>query len=260
MRDKLTFTNGKTYLSDSYLLCGDYVGAGSIGVANIRVVLDKFEGRVEQWTMQDLDDESKGYPSRLVRVQMDGRVDHEWQHRLPEAPCLHATASHGQMQVWLLAGDFSEYSEEDWRARRKLDGAADEILPDLAEYPVLDDARVCEVETEWEKEAWESWLRAELLRRLPDDLDEDPPTDEEEPLTLREWAEDLDDADLWSAYRAAMQATNTCPLPEYSWVHVEVDRIARSFSRHMEEARAEQESKEARQAAVAAGQIELLAD
>ncbi len=84
-------------------------------------------------------------------------------------------------------------------------------------YPVIDEGLMSEVESEWETEAWESWLRNDLLHEVG-----------KTHPALSEWASTLDD--LFEIYRRAMDDTNTYPTVEYSGVHVDVDRIKLFFA------------------------------
>ena len=102
MSHKLTFPNGKTYISHDCLCCGDYGGAGSVGVANIRCVLEQFEGRVEEWGYSELDAESEGAPTINTWVRGEGFTS---EHRHPEQPCLHVTGGHGSETIYLLDGE-----------------------------------------------------------------------------------------------------------------------------------------------------------
>lgn len=85
-----------------------------------------------------------------------------------------------------------------------------EIFEALDDYPCFDDELVSEVEME--ASAWESWLQSDLVRTLPEFLQDASKT-----------------VDLWSAYRNAMDSTNTYPVAEYSGVSVDVDRIQDAF-------------------------------
>lgn len=69
---------------------------------------------------------------------------------------------------------------------------------------------------EWLDEAWESWIKSDLIRTLPEDR--------------QETVEALSDDVLREAFHAAMEEKNEYPTPEYSQVHVAVDRIAASFA------------------------------
>ena len=109
--------------------------------------------------------------------------------------------SHGHKQLWLK--DTPEHRE---------------LVEGLErDYPVLDDEEMCRVELEWESEAWDGWVKNDLLKGLPDEL--------------REVIEDdLDNDVLFTLYRESMEATNTYPTPEYSGVHVDIDRIQKTFN------------------------------
>lgn len=96
---------------------------------------------------------------------------------------------------------------------------AAETLDALDDYPCIDDERVSEIEMQWETEAWESWVRRDLYGALPEDL--------------QEKADGIGDSDLFECYRRAMEATNTYPVPEYSDVYIDVDRIADSYAKHV---------------------------
>jgi hypothetical protein len=100
---------------------------------------------------------------------------------------------------------------------------ADETLAAVSDYPCLDDQEVSAVEMEWEQEAWSSWLQHDLIRTLPEDEDND----------LRDKATDMNDEDLFQCYRNAMEECNEYPTPEYSGVHVDVERIAKAFANHV---------------------------
>lgn len=112
--------------------------------------------------------------------------------------CMIANGSYGYKQTWL----------RDTPANRQL-------LEGLNQYPCFDDQCVSDVESQWELEAWESWLRCDLMRTLPDGL--------------REMADVIEGRDFFEEYRAAMDATNTYPVPEHNGVHVDVDRIKDAF-------------------------------
>lgn len=221
--DRITFSDGRTYVTHDALTCGDYGGAGSVGVANIRSVLAEFGGRVEDWGYSELYAEGEGRESRLVRVNTgEGPLDyrHEWQHRTPdpEAVCLHVTGVYGSETIYLLEGN------ED----------CDETLAALENYCLLDEQVHSEVEMEWEDEAWKSWLRSDLIGTLSDEPDDDEPEDYP---TLREWADGQEDGVLWEACLAATEKCNEYPTPEYDGVHVDVDEIAEAFAQHLRQLR-----------------------
>lgn len=88
-----------------------------------------------------------------------------------------------------------------------------ELIKGLEEdYPLIDDACSGEVICDWEREAWESWLRHDLIHELPEQYTE----------CADDWTTD---EKLWEAYREVMEETNTDPHPEGAGVYIEVGRI-----------------------------------
>lgn len=95
-----------------------------------------------------------------------------------------------------------------------------ELLESLDDYPVFDEEMVSEVESQWERAAWESWLRSALVCDLPEELDH---------------ATDLlTDSELFEAYIAAMGTTNTYPVSEYSGVYIDLKRMQDAFRQQVE--------------------------
>lgn len=88
-------------------------------------------------------------------------------------------------------------------------------LGGLDDYAAIDDEIVSEVEADWEKEAWESWLRSDLLRTLD--------------VEVRDVADEMSDDLLWELYTESMSKTNNYPTAEYSGVHIPIDRIKETF-------------------------------
>ena len=198
--DEKHTADGRNWITDDALCIGDYGGAGSVGAANIKSLMETHSATFEQWSMSTWD--------RGDTLQYNRETGHsEW---TPVSPAADTTliitrGSYSSEQAWLL--DTPD-------ARETIDA--------LADYPCIDDEAVSEIETEWETEAWASWLKSDLLRAIGR-IDTD----------LRDLVDDFDDTDLWTAYRAAMDDTNTYPEAEYSGVHVDVDRIADAFAQHV---------------------------
>jgi hypothetical protein len=188
---------GVEYVSCSALTFGDYGGYGDIGLANIRVLVDSHE--TAECPMGTFRHASEGNPYGLG----DEAVTAVQTDR-PEV--FRTYGSYGGEQVWI---------------RSDVD-AGHEYLKQLADYPSLSDDEASTVQMEWEEEAWTSWLKSDLIRTLSDDE--------------QDTASDLPDETLREAYSAAMEETNTYPEAEYSGVHVDVDRIAESFARHLRNA------------------------
>lgn len=177
---------GVKYESDDSLVFGDYGGAGSVGKANIKVLQEQFPDFIDMG--MDYEAIERGWKE----------VD---QFDPANPPILiMAYGGYGSEQAWLLSDN-----EE-----------VQDILRGLADYPAIDDEAISEIEMEWESEAWESWLRSDLMKTLPEELEEA--------------ADELPDEELFEAYRQAMDETNTYPTPEYNGVHVDVDRISGAFA------------------------------
>jgi len=188
--------NGIEYLSHDSLTYGDYGGFGSMGLANIRVIVEGHDGSVVSTGMADLRYASEGNPYGLA----DNLLADFAQFEDGGPAVLDAYGDYGSRQVWIAADIDAEHR----------------YTAQLERYPELSGDETCQVEMEWEQEAWECWLRDDLLRTLDDDL--------------RERADNMDDGALRDAYSASMEATNTCPTAEYNGVHVDVDRIAPAFA------------------------------
>ncbi len=86
-------------------------------------------------------------------------------------------------------------------------------------YPLIDEEMMSTVESEWEMEAWECWLRSDLLHEVG-----------ETHPALSEWASSLPDGDLFKFYHQSMDYTNTYTTVEHNTVRVDVDRIKYSFT------------------------------
>lgn len=232
MRDeRKEFSNGAVYETVDCLSFGDYGGAGSVGRANINALQEEFAEDRDEFSM------STWNMGQELVTRREPSYSSAWEDIAPTAPLVTTYGAYSSEQAWLrVDGPFEE------RAR--------EILDALEDYPLICEDAISEVELEWESEAWDNWLRSDLMRTLPDDepyrFDDLTPDDAP---TLRELAEELDAAELFRLYRAAMDTTNTYPEPEYNGVHVDVRRIADEFRAEVEDALRDR-----------TGQLELPAD
>ena len=194
---------GHKYLSPSALVYGDYGGAGSVGVANVRAILndDEFKDSIfhagySQWDRIGTEYEWKPQPDRPYRGTDDGDI-----FDCKEPPkVVHLTGGYGSNTIWLLECEETE-----------------DIIACLADYPLLDDDLHSQVEMEWEAEAWDSWTRAELYDGLPEELQDKVDNVE-------------DDTKLFEAYRQAMEDTNTYPVPEHDGVYIDTKRIQDAYT------------------------------
>lgn len=130
--------NGVEFISPDACSFGDYGGAGSVGLSNIRAILaDERAGEVANTWLGSME-----YSDELAEAVAAGAV------------VIHATGSYGSETVYI-------------RADTEL---AEETVAALADYPSLDDEGSSSIELEWENEAWESWIRSDLERACwPDD-------------------------------------------------------------------------------------------
>jgi hypothetical protein len=198
MYDETTI-NGITYITDAALCAGDYSGCGSVGEANLRTI--------EALADDDDIDQMHTTHSHFERMRKgwawegDDEID---------APIVFLRGAYGSRSAWVRA-DHDELSQ---------------IVNALSDYALIDEEECSRVETEWEDEAWESWLRSDLLRTLEDGVE-----DRLDALATFGAAGEPQDLEslLWSAYRQAMDRENEYPTPEGAGVHVAVDRIADTF-------------------------------
>jgi hypothetical protein len=199
------------YVSHDSLTFGDYGGAGNVGLANIRVLIDANAESVEQVSMSFIYRFERQPELRCYLLDSETR-DLETIARDKPA-ILDAYGDYGSRQVWVRK-DVAEQDDYGSRYRSLLDA--------LDNYPLLDEEEDSHVEMEWEMEAWSDWLKGDLLRTIQDDE------------ALDEYASMLTDSELFECYRHAMEETNTYSTPEYSGVHVDLDRIAPAFGQAIE--------------------------
>lgn len=181
---------GIEYKTHSALDFGDYGGFEAVGLANIRYIIGEHKDSVYQVSDQTLQHASENAPYGLGKEALE-----DIQRDKPEV--LDTYGSYSYRQVWIRADLANEYLEQ------------------LDNYPCLDDGLVSQIEMEWEQEAWESWLKSDLLRTLPEEL--------------QDKAEELSDEVLWAAYQQAMEEMNEYPVTENSSVSVRVETIAEAF-------------------------------
>jgi hypothetical protein len=204
---------GLEYVSHDSLTFGDYGGASSVGLANIRVLIEQNSDSVESVSMTFID-RFQRKPAMLCYLLDSEQIALD--DITKDAPAiLDAYGDFGSRQVWVRK-DVAEQEEYGSRYRG--------LLEALDNYPLLDEEEDSRVEMEWEEEAWRDWLKSDLLRTIEDDED-----------YLDEYASILTDSDLFECYRHTMEETNTYPVAEYSNVYVDVDRIADAFRKAIED-------------------------
>lgn len=129
--------NGRTFESSHALVYGDYVGAGSVGVANVRWMTAN---------RQTLTLDYRVDPQRSVERALEA------QHILPEdiesAGAIILRGDFGYTVGYILTGVPEDASEDDETLAE--DGRG--VLDSLADYAVIDEEFLYEVEDEWRQE------------------------------------------------------------------------------------------------------------
>lgn len=191
---------GVDYISPDVCSFGDYGGAGSVGKSNIESIVESAGDSIFDTWFQDISRASES--DKAGSYAMDSELELRAAIKAKRKPLvLHVTGGHSSETVYIL--------------RHSL--LAHETLTALASYPSLDDERVSAIESEWESEAWDSWLM--------DDLEQAAWNDDDEPAGYS----DMSDDDKRAAYAYAMEIENEYPTPEYSGVHVDVSRIKSAY-------------------------------
>jgi hypothetical protein len=185
--------NGITFITNSALSVGDYGGAGSVGQANlqsIKSIINSEQLVLENATYREWNNAGGYYGSNST------------DKRITKAHAVELYGGYGSKTIWV---------------REDCDALA-ECVNALSDYPLIDDEEHSRVEMEWEQEAWDNYVREDLERTLKEDT--------------KEWfhAVTFDDDTLFSCYRAAMDATNTYPVPEYDSVHIDIERISDAYA------------------------------
>ena len=210
---------GRWYVTDDALMCGDYVGAGSVGVANIRCIMETpgVSEHVYECDYSDVDDE---FYSHLMGWETANDSTFASERFISKEPAIImlATGGWGSKAIYILD---NETADETVLEPRAVELLADlrETIDALADYQCIDDEIVSEVEMDWENEAFECYAKGDLISTLDDDLGER--------------VESLGDAVLFECYLAAMDDENEYAVPEQSGSYIPVDRIAASFAKHV---------------------------
>ena len=89
------------------------------------------------------------------------------------------------------------------------------------EYPLWDEDVHSRVQDELEQEAWEGWIKSDLLRGLPEWIRETGLEDR------------LGEGEAWEAYREGMEETNTQVVFESGGAYVRVERIQEAFNENV---------------------------
>lgn len=211
--DRVTI-EGREYVSPVACSFGDYGGSGSVGLANIRSILesakDSEEGETFETSFGAIRYAAENPP---CRIQLDCEEELRAAVKAERPPLvLHATGDYSSETIYIRADS----------------DLARETLESLADYCSLDDELVSEIEIEWEHEAWESWLLSDLERfAWPNDSE---PAEEKQAAAYAELSNDS----KFEAYRHAMEVENCYPEAEHSAVYVDAERIAKTYRETIE--------------------------
>ena len=187
---------GNEWLTDDCLTVGDYGGAGSVGAANLRWLEEK--GNVCSPSGMHIDSHNR------LRFSDSESSDFS-------VVFYHSSYSYKRAFI-RLSGE-------------QADAEIIEATQTLENYPLYDEQVLSEIECEWEEEAWEDYIRSDLLHGFGENLIcyiED-----------RVFPFDFPSADslYWECYREAMEEHNEYPEPEYMTAHVDTDKIKDTFKR-----------------------------
>lgn len=193
---------GRAYISHDCWTFGDCGGAGSSGKANIRYLSEQCENHIIECPMSDLRYAAEGTPYGLgADTLAEIKAERPWM--------IIAYGDYGSEQAWIRKPLAMRTSSHGWRGQTWLER--------MESYPLFDDEIASEIEMDWEMEAWNDWLRSDLIRTMDDD-------------GSREEAEAMGNDALMTAYWNAKETTNTECVAEYNGVHVDVGRMASAFA------------------------------
>jgi len=200
--------DGRTFISHDYLCFSDYSGC-AVERANVKVLSE--DKNLATGSYRDIPEDGGPYEAtrydRPTHTHVEDLIE-------PDVDGIVFYGGHGTEQLYLLD------TPENREAIDALDG-----------YPAVSDEAVSDLETEIEDEAWDNWLRDDLLRTLPDELDDNAP---ENALTLREHADSMS-GDLRACFHEACEATGTYPEVETGGnLYVDIDRIREAFQAAIE--------------------------
>lgn len=210
MSREMRLRDGRIFRTHDTLGYSDYSGC-QVERANVTVLVHDRD-MVMRWPMSGIHWNAEH--TVFQPIELNARTEWVDVEVDPDVDAIEFYGGHGSTELWLLD------SEE---TRETLDA--------LDDYPAVSDEAVSEAEMEAETDAWDNWLRLDLMSTLPDDVADDAP---EGTLSLREAAESMS-GDMWECYREACEATNTYPEIETGGgVYVDLDRIAPAFREAVE--------------------------
>jgi hypothetical protein len=250
--------NGIKYVTCSYLSYGDYDHSCAIERTNVRYLKehDELKESIQTWSMGEW--ESNQYMSTEHRSVMGFPT---WQAIDTDYKLIETYGGYGSIQLWVR--------EDVWNEM--------ELEQSFENHCVLDEDLLSQVEIEMEDEAWDNWIKSDLIHTLPDELSEEEMDKQEvfcmncawdgiaeqlqddivydhvcpncqnpyalkfydiEMKSLRDFADELDNSELYNIYRHCCNKTNTYGSCESggNW-YIDVDRLAGEFKTVIEQLR-----------------------
>lgn len=184
--------NDIEYRTHDAFTFGDYGGYGSCGLSNIEHIIENHKEHVIQSSYSCIHDIEVTGGRYLGKELIEEVIEEN-----PEVIDVYGGWSSRTVYIRADVDDEQEYTK------------------DAENYPCLSEERMSEVEIEWENEAWNSWLKHDLIRTLPDELEDK--------------VNDMSNDDLFRLYRKAMEDCNEYPITEYSDVYIRVEEISERF-------------------------------
>lgn len=223
MSREMRLRDGRIFRTHDTLGYSDYSGC-QVERANVTVLVHDRD-MVMRWPMSGIHWNAEH--TVFQPIELNARTEWVDVEVDPDVDAIEFYGGHGSTELWLLDSDETRTT-----------------LKALDAYPAVSDEAVSEAETEAETDAWDNWLRADLLRTLPDDVDGEctcDGTDDGDTTcvyrlkSLRDQADSLSGSDLFECYREACEATNTYPEIETGGgVYVDLDRLAPAFREAVE--------------------------
>lgn len=188
--------------------CGDYGGAGDIGVANLRVLKDQFSDRMHDFRQYEFDHKGE-YKESCYRSITNINTE-----ELQGVDLIILTDHYGSESAYLREPNDDDECDDDYRAEY------DDIVRGLANYPALDDDEVYRVRQEWLEEALTDIARYTVRGLSKHDISED--------YTLQDVWDAMDQeqclAIVREAYKKASENYDIAAY-EYNGAYVDEDKI-----------------------------------
>jgi hypothetical protein len=150
-RNEKKLANGIVYYTCDVLQFGDYDNSCAVERANVRYLKEheELKDSIESFSFSDWD---KGYTYVYRGIQNDSELPPiDSNEKLVET-----IGGYNSRQLWVRSDIWDEHE-----------------LDMLHDYPSIDDELVSIIEMEMEDEAWESYVKSDLIKTLPDELDDE---------------------------------------------------------------------------------------